>query len=387
MKPETAKIPAWENPFGVSFGEVFSGENFMDDIRALGIKRTKILLWWGDIEPAGNGLYYWELLDTFLDQLEDGDIALLTIFSTGPHTTGQYNKGSPILDYDAYHEFILSLVKHCSGKVQYFQRDTEPFCGGPHWPVEAIQEYIEAQRVFYNAVKTADPDASVIGVSHGGQLVNGMLRRYLPFRDVALAGYYDLADIRLYGNKYEIRECVLQFQEIVPDGIPIVCCEFGGPHLRETPNWSVWEDILRHYFFGADTAISFFTLPDTIMMFHANCSPELDALHEACHFRDIWQRHVIILSTGIRQMWYWNLQSDGTRFGFGKMRLGYFDGGEFIPRPIYHEYARMVDYLKNVDDVRRVSAPLGTWTYQLTYRDGSVKYITWNEEDDWTMNP
>ena len=135
------------------------------------------------------------------------------------------------------------MVEHCAGRVRYFQADTEP-SNGFFWAGSAA-EYAAEQRIFYRAVKDADPKAIVIlGGSDG--LFDPSGRDPLPnqqanlaFLDTVLhdaAGAYDVFDLHLYADPYTIPARVALVREKMRANggeKPVIASEMSGPGFFE----------------------------------------------------------------------------------------------------------------------------------------------------------
>ncbi len=67
---------------------------------------------------------------------------------------------------DEYYRFVYSLVKHCKGKIKLWQNDSEP--NNPIYWNGTDQEFINQLKVFYKAVKDADPKAQVVAGGYDG---------------------------------------------------------------------------------------------------------------------------------------------------------------------------------------------------------------------------
>jgi hypothetical protein len=95
------------------------------------------------------------------------------------------------------------VVRHCAGRVHYWQCDNEPSDTDLLWAGTAA-EYVAQLETMYAAVKDADPTAAVVlggcgydvfGSEHGSDA-----RRF--FDHVVSAGRdaFDLFDVHLYGD-------------------------------------------------------------------------------------------------------------------------------------------------------------------------------------------
>jgi len=358
IPPADESLPS---PFGVAFGEGSSNlDNFMDYIHDLGVRRTKVSFFWHKIEPKDDR-YNWKKNEECKEK---------------------------------YREFIIDLVKRADGKITYWQRDTEP-ASARHYPADRFEEYVEAQKIFYEAVKSVQPDAVVIGVNANGNFKGGEHASAEFFDYVIRYGkeYFDVLDIRLYQDKYDIPMRVEWFRERMKKygyEKPIVCTEFGGPDPREFPEQfqSMFEIIQPLYASGnINEAVAKLEsmreeglVPPEMDMFLVNTSPELEEKRNRIHCRDLIQRHLIILSSDVKELWYWNLQSSGLHPIFGKMRLMDPEGWEKLSS--YYCYQRMIHQIGNVKIVERVStAKDNIYLFDLTMQDDGTKYVIWERRD------
>jgi len=388
------------SPFGIAFGEGSSNlDNFMEYIHDLGVSRTKVSFFWHKLEPKDDS-YNWKELDEYLDQLQPGDKALLNVFTTGWATNRESPKGATFKNEECkekYREFIVDLVEHTQGKITYWQRDTEP-ASPKHYPADRSEEYVEAQKIFYEAVKSVQPDAIVIGVNANGNFKDGehISEKFFDYVIHYGKDYFDLLDVRLYQDKYDIPMRVEWFRNKMKQygyEKPIVCTEFGGPDPREFPaQYKKFRETARYLLQQRKNGrIDKSTLvlkimreegivPPEIDMFLPNISERLKEKRNRIHCRDLIQRHLIMLASGVKEMWYWNLESAGKHPIFGKMRL--MDPKGWEKHPPYYCYQRMVQQIGNVKVVKRVlTENENIYLFNLTMQDESTKYVIWERRD------
>ncbi len=388
-------------PFGVGFGSIFTGENFMQYIRELGIHSTKIYLYWHQIEPDRD-VYDWSLVDEYLDQLEEGDEALLCIWTSSPWGAEGVGEGYPPLDYNEYYEFIYDLVKHTEGKIKYWQRDPEP-ASQNHWDKEKIEEYIETQKYFYNAVKTADPNAVVIDVSANGFFTNGEQNNAEFFEYILREGkdYFDLLDVRLYGDKYSIPERIQWFRDKMQEygyEKPIVVTEYGGPTPFEFPEeYTLLSKRYRQlplpvFIIWLYIQKNLGRLPPEMEMFLEPINEELEAKRIRIECRDITSRTILALWSGAEKCWWWNLVSRripiiDTPFlkirihhpVFGKLSLMEIEN--WSKKPTYYAYKIMVEKLqgmKNIDKINTGNKDI--FLFKIDKDNGEI-YVLWEKRD------
>ncbi len=391
------------DPFGVAFGERFTGQNFMQYIHDIGVHITKISIYWGEIEPS-EGVYNWELVDTYINQIKPGDKVLLNVFTTGPCTNGESRKGATFRNQhckEVYKEFIKALVKRTKGKITYWQRDTEP--GNlHHWPKDKAKEYVETQKIFYNAIKSIQPDAIVLGVNHTGTFLrNGEPAGKFFFLYLLkhMKDWFDVLDVRLYDDKYTIPERIQWFKETMKKygyEKSIMCTEFGGPDPRalsgrlffnflattntplrnrktvtekENPKRSInnfWKWIQNHYDQLDPKLKVFFSLP----------VQKENKLHSEIECHDIVQRHLIAYTSGVKATWWWNLQSSGWNPIFGRMRL--MDLRHNLKFKPYYCFQKMVEKLKGIKSVERIPlSDKNIYLYMVKKEGNRLMYVAW----------
>jgi len=404
-----------DTPFGVAFGAGSTNlDNFMDYIHDLGLKRTVVKFYWSKLEPQP-GRYVFDNLDEYLHQLQPDDRALINIFTDGWCTNMESSKGATFRNCpygearcekscrEWYRDFIGTLAEHvrlnANGGIKYWQRDTEP-ASPRHYPADRPEEYVEAQKIFYETVKSVLPDALVVGVNHNGGFTGSGQPSGADFFDYVIhhgKDYFDLLDIRLYEDQYTIPYRVDWFRERMNRygyEKPIISTEQGGPDPRTlyddgrnlyaefkaeverdcagSPDF--WECLLR--WIGEH----FDEIHPKLQVFLWPADATQNAKHARMHCHDITQRTTIMLAAGVREMWWWNLQSGGGHPIFGKMRLM---TKEYERLPGYFCYQRMVSKLGNVSSVQRI--PLSDdsiYLYRVSKSGMETPlYVVWHRDE------
>jgi len=411
--------PASDSPLGIAFGEGSTNlDHFMDYIHDLGVKRTKVSFYWSQLEPRP-GEYDFHVLDQYLHQLGPDDWALLNLFTDGwcadPSSNetpkgrtffacpyGRSGCSQPCQEY--YRGFIRTLAEHVKenarGGIKYWQRDTEP-ASPRHYPADKPEEYVEAQRIFYETVKSVLPEALVVGVSHNGSFTKSGQPSSADFFDYVIhyaQDDFDLLDIRLYKDKHTIPYRVEWFRDrmkLYGYKKPIVSTEQGGPDP-----WTLYDDGRNLYAeFKAKVERDCAGSPVPWQCLHRwigehfqQISPKLQVFlwpadaaqnekYERMHCHDIVQRNVIMLASGVEEMWWWNLQSDGYHPVFGKMRL-MTENYEKLPG--YPCYKRMVERLGDVSSVERVDLDdESIYFYKVIKASSDVPlYVVWHRDKE-----
>src|SRR5262249_19720963 len=151
-KPADRRITMPGSPFGVAAGFLYGYQgvkpySFMPQLRALGSDFTKIYLFWNQVEPQ-KGSYDWTAVDAFVNQLGSPGEGLISIFSSSQWAVKRPSAmlpPSPAKNPDDYYRFVYDLVKHCKGRVRYWQNDSEP--NNPIYWSGTKQEFVEQLQV------------------------------------------------------------------------------------------------------------------------------------------------------------------------------------------------------------------------------------------------
>lgn len=208
---------------------------------------VRIFLLWSQIEPEP-GRFSWGAVDAFLDQLEADDEAWITVCASSTWATRKavpMLPPSPAKDLAQYRRFVGELVRHCRGRIRYWQCDNEP-CIPLLWAGTA-SEYLDHLAAFREAVKEADPEALVV---LGGAPPNAVAVHSPPhfqwaveFFDQLLeegAEHFDILDIHLYGDPYAIPTVIEDWRQRMGRlgyQKPIVAGEYNGPYLGQFPQF------------------------------------------------------------------------------------------------------------------------------------------------------
>ena len=383
-----------EFPLGVGFGSVYRGEVFMPYIRELGINLTKLYVFWRQIEPQ-RGKYNWRVIDKFLNQLDQDSEVLIALWSNSKWGTKEHKfwGGSAPLNMDDYYKFVFTLVKHCQGKIRYWQNDCEP--NADYWK-GSKEEFLSTLKVFYKAVKEADPKAKVIVGGHNGFFTPQGSPGNQPFFDYVFEqgkDYFDIFDLRLYKDIDSIPYRIEWFKKRMRDfGFqkPIVCTEYGGPMPNICPDFhslkkralSLEKEIGRR---GAKEMMKKEIVrgrdnfSPCLRMFMEDSSKELQDKRHRIHCRDIVSRTILTLSCGIKKLWYWNLINP-PHITFGKFRLM---DEKFKERyPAFHAYQRMVMKLRGMRSIARLKTKRkDIYLFCIQKDQGKRLYVLWEKRD------
>ena len=391
------------SPFGIAWGFLYGYtgskvEQFLPQLRGLGAGFTKVYLFWNQIEPK-KGQYDWSAVDSFVDQLKSPDEGLIAIFSSSQWAVKKPSAMLPpsiATNLDDYYRFVFDLVKHCQGRVRYWQNDCEP--NDPIYWSGTREEFVAELKVFYKAVKDADPAAVVIvGGFDGlfnppgtGTFQFPTQRASLDFFDYVFAegrAAFDFFDLRLYADPYTIVPRVDYMRKRMHDhgfDKPIICTEYGGPgffefpqNLQYVPLISSWmQSVSKPDSNGLPSTDSSGTnkigelyakmssLPPQTQMFMVGCSPELEAKHDRIQSRDLVMRNVLAFSAGVQKTLYWDLHNDQQprdnmmTLMYGKIALMDYENSSFTKLyPTANACKIMTRALAGLRAMKRVSVP------------------------------
>jgi Beta-galactosidase len=397
---------------------------FGSEIGKLGAELSKVYFFWNQIEPE-KGRYDWTAVDKFVEQLDSPENGLIAVFSSSQWATKRpaaILPPSPAKNPSEYFRFIFELVRHCGGRVRFWQNDAEPsnpvFWGG------SKEEFIEGLKVFYQAVKAADPKASVVVGGYDGLFGPPGTHQFpnqqagLDFFDYVLKKgqeAFDIFDLRLYGDPYTIPARVdFMRQKMLALGYdkPIICTEYGGPNLFEFPEnrkyvplVAVWSQEITNS--EGDSSSSPITsarnaleqlyrnidvLPPQTQMFMAGCSPELEAKYQRIQARGIVMRNVFAFSAGVQKTIYWQLpripQDGEARFHimalmYGKIGLLHFEHDTLGNRyPSGDTFQRMSNALRGLQRVEQIAiANPSIFLFEVIRERRPSCYVLWERRD------
>jgi hypothetical protein len=374
---------------GISYGLFGKPDTFMPQLRELGATLVRIYVYWSQVEPDP-GNFTFEGVDALLDQLDGSEEVWITVCSSSRWATQQatdFLPPSPAKDLNTYYEFVFRLVRHCAGRVNFWQCDNEPSNIGLTW-LGSAQDYVAQLQVMHRGVKEADPTAAVVlgGAPYAlpastpdtpeRQFYDALLR---DGRDA-----FDIFDLHLYGPAEQIVadiETVRSMMRAVGYEKPLVVGEYNAPWPNLYPEATkAMEEAIAAVAQGVDdtgqapeqAALAnlyerMASLPPHLQMFMRGCPPALEAKRDRINCREIVMRNLLALSAGVRRTVCWNLAPEIPGYEnalsimdllFGKFALLGYEGSELRRRhPSAEAFAIMIEQLAGVDAVTRVEVP------------------------------
>jgi hypothetical protein len=418
------------SPFGIAGGFLYGYQGvkpyeFMPQLRQLGSGFTKVYFFWNQVEPE-KGKFDWSVVDKFVDQLSSPEEGLISLFSTSQWATVRPSTllpPSPAKNPDDYYRFVYNTVKHCKGRVRYWQNDAEP--NSPLYWSGTKEEFVAELKIFYKAVKDADPSAVVVVGGYDGLFGPPGTHPFpnqqvgLDFFDYVLKeghGAFDVFDLRLYGDPYTVAARVdFMRQKMLVLGYdkPIICTEYGGPNLFEfaenrkyIPLVASWTQSVTQTDGKAsgqpgaspknpiaELYENMSSLSPQTQMFMQGCPPELEAKYQRIQARGIVMRNLFALSAGVQKTVYWYLPGSPApgdeRFHimnlmYGKIGLLELHDGVFTKRYLGADtFERMTKALTGTQHVKRIDVPdkPPIFLFEVDRGKRGQVYVVWERRD------
>ncbi|MEV4601869.1 hypothetical protein AB0K15_31270 [Amycolatopsis sp. NPDC049253] len=407
---------------GISYGLFGEPDEFVPQARALGAGLLRAYVFWSQVEPRP-GEYDWTAVDTLLAQLGGDEEVWLTVCSSSPWATKvptDFLPPSPAHDPAAYRRFVRELVRHCAGRVKFWQCDNEPSNTGLLWAGTA-EEYVGQLEVLHDVVREVDPAALVVLGGCGYDVLasepGSEPRRFFDHLVSAGREHFDVFSVHLYGDPLTVPSSVDQARAMMAahgEPKPIVAGEHGGPVPFEFPEL---EPVMQQAFLSAlaDAPATQSTgelqeraaretperaamrslyarmaeLPPRLQMFLDGCPPELGALRDRIGCRQLVVRTVLALAAGIRRTAYWNLAPEVPgpvdplqmmHLLFGKLPLlGYRGRSLEVRRPMADTFSLVVERFAGVERVSRMDAEVPAYSVERAGRGPLV--VVWDQRD------
>jgi len=414
----------------ISYGLFGKPDRFVPQLRELGATLVRVYVYWSQVEPEP-GRYTFDAVDAFLDQLDGSEEVWVTVCSSSQWATRQatdFLPPSPAKDPEAYRRFVDRLVRHCAGRVHYWQCDNEPCNVGLTWAGTAA-EYVAQLRVMHRAVKDADPDAAVVlgGAPYALPAAASNTPERQFFDTLLRDGrdFFDLFDLHLYADASRILadiETARGMMRAFGYEKPLVVGEYNAPWPNLYPEaTAAMEKAMAAAFAagadgsggsagqGADTAphqtpeesamASLYeqmaSLPPQLRMFMRGCPKELEDKRHRINRRELVMRNLLALSAGVRRTVCWNLAPDIPGYEnplsimdllFGKLVLMDYEGTELRHRyPSAETFALLAERLAGVevDGVTRLEVPErpSLSVFEVRRRRRGPLLVVWDQRD------
>ena len=411
-------------PFGVAWGFLYGygdakPQVFLPQLHKIGTGFTKVYLFWNQIEPK-KGQFDWSAVDSLLNQLQNGDELLISIFCSsqwGSRRPVEMLPPSPAKDLQDYEHFIHELVSHCKGRVKYWQNDCEP--NDPIYWSGTVDDFLAELKAFHRAVKDVDPTAIVVAGGFDGLFNPPGMWQY-PGQEKSLAMFgrviiedfdaYDLFDLRLYGDPYTIVYRVHYIADMMSrcgHPKPIICCEYNGPGFYEFPaniayvklvaDWSksiADSSTTRLAPAGGEGVASLYQkmaqLAPQTQMFMMGCAPDLDAKLRRMQCRDLVMRNMLAFSAGVHKTLFWDLwhdtsdKNDVMTLMYGKLKMMDKQNDVLsVQFPVAGAFWRMTQILAGIDSVKRIEMPDNPtiFLFETHCRPDRQVYVVWQRRD------
>jgi len=223
---------------------------------------------WAYREPR-QGEYRWTALDERMAWVAENDVSLLlTIQSNGPSWVcdpEQMNERSCVYrDAGAFERYVSELLRRYPGEIARLQFGNE--WASRYGYAGSAEDFVHFHNILFDCVQALSPETEVVlggfasgvltgwafcagGIDSihvdGGALLTAsdrgeacgreeVLDMQARIRYVLENANYDWVDLHFYDNVEVWPEIMEAFMEELPDGIPVLASEFGGPNL-------VWE--------------------------------------------------------------------------------------------------------------------------------------------------
>jgi hypothetical protein len=407
---------------GITYGLFGKPDQFLPQLRELGAGLVRVYFYWSQVEPEP-GRWTFEAVDAFLEQLEGSEEVWVTVSSSSRWATRQATEflpPSPAKDLEAYRRFVDRLVRHCAGRVRYWQCDNEPSSIGLLWAGTA-EEYVAQLKVLYQAVKAADPQAAVVlggapfGLPEGPP--DGPDRQFF---DVLLRDgrdHFDLFDLHLYGEASRIPADIETARGLMRGygyEKPLVAGEYNAPWPNLYPEAvAAMQSAMAAAFAGDGPDLSagqhtpeqaamaslyqrMDSLPPQLQMFMRGCPKELEDKRHRINCREIVMRNLLALASGVRRTICWNLAPEVPGYEnhlsvmdllFGKFALMDYEGAELSRRhPAADTFALVAGQLTDVDSVVRIEVPgrPGLYLFEVGRHDRDPLLVVWEQRDSFS---
>ena len=408
--PEALCGENWDSPFGVFNDiEVIKGKLGLSYAKELGIKYTRLGLFWEMVEPV-EGKYNWILTDRIINEhVKAGISPLVTVkcisrWGANSGGRGVYSKfrSGPPKSMKKYRKFIRTLATRYKGKVKYWQIENEVFdktlYNSPFWN-GTKEEYIELLKAAHEEIKKADPGAKVVMAGFANFLFvkyregNPHAKMFFEYLLDKGRKYYDVIDFHQYFTPdYLYDELVIINKTMRKLGLKkkLITTEAGDFDIRlfavqianpgkKIPIVQKFLRIpsvnrkLREYMKGGVTKRE----RDKFSVFLKR-DPTAGPILERYQAENLAKRLCINLSHGVKQFyWAWMMDQDNPiDWYMGHMCLADSDGRK---KPHFYTYKLLIKKLKGFRNVKEIHVRKGIRLFSYTFAGNRKLFIMWSD--------
>jgi len=213
-------------------------EQELDLMQETGVKWVRSVWRWDKIEwTKGNPDY--EFLDYVVEEAWKRDIRILAgLFytpnwaSTAPAGYSDYCTFPP--NMDDWESFVYNLVSHFKSKIKYWEIWNEPNQWNSYYWQGTANDFLELQKVGYNAAKNADPDCGILFGAFAGSGFGDLYK----LLELGIKDYFDILSIHPYSASsdlnvdnavYAVKVVRLALAQYECENKPIWFTEIGWP--------------------------------------------------------------------------------------------------------------------------------------------------------------
>ncbi len=311
-------------------------EKEIELMRLCGARHTRNGFSWPEIQPEKE-VFNWIRADHFMNLLEANNLALQTAFIWAPAWAvrkgrEKTRRGLPCPDFDAYRNYARTLVRHYRGRIRFYEVWNEPDISD--FAAFSAEEYTQLQRIAYEEVKKADPEALVLAGGFGN--TNG-----LPLQKVVFTQAPDTCDIIAYHEHG-------------------IFSNYTGPIERVLKFWR--ELKVKQPWFANETAVS-----------SAAVSENEQAV-------TLFKKLIYSWSRGsIGYTWY-NLRNKGWNPKNGEHNFGMVTM-DFQPKPVYVAFNALASLYRGARLVAETNFRNDLYSFRFQGR-GYTLYPVWSERKD-----
>lgn len=208
---DTAAIDTSSSTVGVSDADLYGKsqadiDKTLDELQATGVDTIRVLVPWAGVEPLP-GQYDWSQVDAIVNAAAARNMAVLGVLNSTPFYATQSGtppvSGAPA-DPAQYAAFAKLAAARYAGKISAYEVWNEPNSAQYFQTAgDAAAAYTALLKAGYTAIKSADPNAQVVGgvvgsvVDFGNITINPVTFIKNMYADGA-EGYFDALSFHPY---------------------------------------------------------------------------------------------------------------------------------------------------------------------------------------------